>query len=115
MCSVIHSINILNEKSCETKEDPFTYVVYEMECVFKGSELYLYEGPPTVKILVMDRITKDAELIIPTKTTLAKVRVEDGYVTLCDIIPTPEHVTVYIGSILCVSIHKITNLHSLIK
>ena len=106
MCSVIHSIHILDEKSCETKEDPFTYVAYEMECIFKGSELYLYEGPPTVKLLVMDRITKDAKLVIPMKTTLTQVRVVDGDVTLCDIITVPEHVAIYIGSILCVSIYK---------
>jgi len=77
-----------------------------MECKFEGSELYMYEGSSTVHLLSIDRITKDSLLLIPTMTTLSKVQVENGDVTLCDYIKAPAHVAVYIGSLLCVSIHK---------
>lgn len=77
MCSVIHCTKILNEKTCETRENPLTFVVYEMECKFEGSQWYKYEGPSSVYLLSIDRLTIDSLLQIPTMTTLSKVVVEN--------------------------------------
>lgn len=51
MCLVIHCTKILNEKTCETREIPSTFAVYEMECKFEGSRWYKYEGRSSVHLL----------------------------------------------------------------
>ena len=105
LCSVIQCVKILNDKSCETHENPLTFEVYEMECKFEGSDVYIYKGS-TARLLSLDRLTKDSTLIAPASTTLNKVRVENGDATLCDYVKAPTHVAIYIGNLLCVSIHK---------
>ena len=95
----------LNVKTCAIRETP-SFIIYEMDCTFEGSDTYTYEGPSSVHTLTMDRLTVDSILVIPSMTTLSKVTIENGDAILCTYVKAPAHVTVYIGSLLCVSIHK---------
>lgn len=105
--SVVNS-KVFNDKTCVTLESP-SFVAYEMKCVFEGSDVYIYDGPPSVHTLNIDRLTVHSRLFIPPITTLDKVIIGNGDIT-CDSINAPEHVAVFIEKLLCVSIDAILQI-----
>ncbi|VDI19525.1 Hypothetical predicted protein [Mytilus galloprovincialis] len=75
MINVIYvdaTVKMLNDKTCDVREDPISYIPNEYNCKFLGAGLYIFEegSPSTVRKLTMDRLTDLSFLNIPQGTGL---------------------------------------------
>jgi hypothetical protein len=61
--STVHSTFHMNIRTCDTKKNPSTFEIYELDCIYRGPCVYMYyEGPNTVHTLTIDRITEEAHV-----------------------------------------------------
>lgn len=71
--------------------------------MFRGMGLYKYDGPGSVSILTMDRLTDDSFLNVPPTSTLRKIIIQNGNTETCDLVKAPHHISVYVNGKMCVS------------
>jgi len=91
---------VLNSKSSETVEDPNTFDVYELDCRYQGAGVYTFEGPDTIQILSIDRLTTESHLRPLVK--LNEIRVKTGTLELCNYITVPATTKFTVEGELCV-------------
>ncbi|CAC5381024.1 unnamed protein product [Mytilus coruscus] len=94
-------VKLLNDKTCEVREDPTTYDQIEFDCKFQGAGLYVFEGrsSSTVEKLSMDRLTPLSFLNIPQGTGLQMVDLAERS---CDQIKAPVNVDIWVAGKPCV-------------
>ncbi|CAC5369321.1 unnamed protein product [Mytilus coruscus] len=93
-------VKMLNDKTCEVREDSTTYDPIEFDCKFQGAGLYVFEGrsSSTVEKLSMDRLTPLSFLNIPQGTGLQMVDLAEGS---CDQIKAPVNVDIWVAGQPC--------------
>lgn len=94
----------LNERTCKGKEDRM-YVVFQLQCSFAGAGMYRFEGPPSVRKILMDRITVDSMLIIESESVETVTIDNAEFENPCDHVIAPAAVQVTVGGTRCVSDH----------
>ena len=97
------NVKILDDVTCIAKENPVTYEIDQLDCMFRGMGLYKYDGPGSVSILTMDRLTDDSFLNVPPTSTLRKILIQNGNTETCDLVKAPHHISVYVNGKMCVS------------
>ncbi|VDH93026.1 Hypothetical predicted protein [Mytilus galloprovincialis] len=109
MINVIYedaTVKMLNDKTCDVREDPISYIPIEYNCKFFGSGLYIFEegSPSTVWKLTMDRLTDLSFLNIPQGTGLEMIQLAEGS---CEQIKAPMNVKIWVAGKPCESSHRI--------
>ncbi|CAC5381017.1 unnamed protein product [Mytilus coruscus] len=89
----------MNTRTCQTVEDPSTYSVVELNCLYEGKGRYLFEGPSSIRRVTIDRLTEESIIII--LGDLHEFFVLTGKPDLCSLISVPKSTIVKIGSAYC--------------
>jgi len=87
----------LSEKTCAQVENPLTFEVYELICLYKGPGLYELTGPKSLRVLKMDRLTAQSHLRV--EVDLQEINIKEGQ---CKYITAPATVMVFVGDQQCV-------------
>ncbi|CAC5368617.1 unnamed protein product [Mytilus coruscus] len=89
----------MNTRTCQTVEDPSTYSVVELNCLYEGKGDTLFEGPSSIRRVTIDRLTEESIIII--LGDLHEFFVLTGKPDLCSLISVPKSTIVKIGSAYC--------------
>lgn len=94
-----HSGYELNEKTCETVENPLSFQIYKLICSYKGPGLYELTGPKSLRVIKMDRFTAQSHLRVEVQRLEELIIDEAGQ---CKYITAPTTVNVFVGGRQCV-------------
>ncbi|VDI07791.1 Hypothetical predicted protein [Mytilus galloprovincialis] len=89
----------MNARTCQTVEDPSTYSLVELNCLYEGKGRYMFEGPSSLRRVTIARFTEESNIII--LRDLYELVVLTGKSGLCRVISSPKSTIVKIGSAYC--------------
>lgn len=82
----------LNDKTCEASENPLTYEIRRLDCLFKGSGMYEFDSSKmnTVETLTMKRLATSFLSVVPGHDSkLNTILIESGSMKICNFIKAP--------------------------
>ena len=78
LTSTVQSKFIMSSRTCLKQEMPLSHKIYQLYCRYRRPGVYIYEGPTTVKTLIIDRLTEEAHVVVNGLTTLKEVKILTG-------------------------------------